>query len=226
VLYIEPAAALDVELRSPEAWKPGVEAELQLTTTNHGRGVPAGLTLAGVDSTMAAVAPLPLPDDWARVTVLAQSASPAFGTLDARALQTGQIAGANATQATVLRISSLPPSQPGSDSVSVSASGQPDVESPLAEAFYGLYATARKDVRSWEKSAPAGELMSPATMVRLWENALAAHPATDPFGRALHLSILPDDLRALVDPRVMVADAARLPEDVENWSLYVATEAP
>jgi hypothetical protein len=93
-------------------------------------------------------------------------------------------------------------------------------------AFYPLYAAARREVRNWEKSAPPEELMDNEKMVELWEKALAAHPARDPFGRTLHLSVLPQNLLALCDPRVMVADAARLPEDVENWPAYVAEEAP
>ncbi|MBM4369913.1 MAG: hypothetical protein FJ102_27130, partial [Deltaproteobacteria bacterium] len=60
----------------------------------------------------------------------------------------------------------------------------------------------------------------------LWESTLRVYPARDPFGRLLHLSVLPQNLLALADPRVMVSDAGRLPEDVENWPAYVAEEAP
>lgn len=226
VLYVEPQTSLSVALSSPEAWKPGSPAQIKVQTTDHGRPVPAGVTLSGVDSTLSALVKLPEPDDWASVTVLAQTASPAFGMLDARALQTGQVVGNNAAQATVLRISSLPPSQPGSDNVNAYGEGFADVEGPLSDAFYQLYAEARKAVRSWEKSAPEAELMTAERMVKVWEATLAAHPTTDPFGRPLHLSILPGNLRDLVDPRVIVSDARRLPEDVENWSLYILTEAP
>jgi hypothetical protein len=68
-------------------------------------------------------------------------------------------------------------------------------------------------------------VLTAAKMVELWEEALAAHPATDPYGRKLHLSVLPPDLLALTDPRFMVSDGTRLPEDVENWTEYVRTEA-
>ena len=225
-LYVQPQTSLSVALSTPNEWKPGQPGEIKVETTDHGRPVPAGVTLSGVDSTLAALAKLPEPDDWATVTVLAQSSAPAFGILDARALQTGQVVGNNAAQATVLRISSLPPSQPGSDSVNVYGEGFADVETPLSDAYYQLYGEVRKSVRAWEKSAAEGELMTAERMVATWEATLAAHPTTDPFGRALHLSILPANLRDLADPRVIVSDGRRLPEDIENWSLFVLTEAP
>lgn len=226
VLYVRPQAELSVALRSPAPWRPGAEASLEVSTTTRAGPVAAGVTLVGVDSAMAAVAPLPQADDWARVSVLATSDQPAFGVLDAKALQTGQVQGDNAAQATVLRITGLPPSQPGSDSVHAQAETVADVDTPLSEAFYSLYAHVRRAVRAWEKDAPDGELMTAERMVALWEKTLAAHPAEDPFGRALHLSILPRELLALADPRVVVSNAARLPEDVENWPAYVAEEAP
>ena len=40
----------------------------------------------------------------------------------------------------------------------------------------------------------------------------------------LTLDILPEDLLAQVDPRQVVADATRLPEDVVSWERYVAEE--
>lgn len=226
VLYVPPQSSLSVALSTPGPWKPGSPAEIKVQTTDHGRPVPAGVTLSGVDSTMAALVKLPEPDDWASVTVLAQTASPAFGMLDARALQTGQVVGNNAAQATVLRISTLPPSQPGSDNVNTYGEGVADVEGPLSDAYYQLYAEVRKAVRVWEKTAPEAEIMTAERMVAIWEATLAKHPTHDPFGRLLHLSILPGNLRDLADPRVIVSNARRLPEDVENWSLYILLEAP
>ena len=44
---------------------------------------------------------------------------------------------------------------------------------------------------------------------------------TDAFGRPLRLSVLPDELVALTDPRVVVADGTRLPEDIEAWVRFV-----
>ena len=157
--------------------------------------------------------------------LLATSDTPAFGVLDARALQTGQIRGENAAQAAVLRVSNLPSRPPGTDRVDASGSAEFDANAEVTDTFYALYSETRKGVRAWEKKAPPDELLSAARMAALWETALAAHPVDDPFGRRLHLSVLPKDLLALTDPRFMVSDGARLPEDVENWSAYVATEA-
>ena len=46
------------------------------------------------------------------------------------------------------------------------------------------------------------------------------------YGRPLRLYRLPADLLALTDPHAVVATGTRLPEDVENWSAWVAKEKP
>lgn len=225
VLYIRPPSDLQLDLAAGSDWTPGSDASLTLTTRDRRGPVSAAVSLVGVDAAMATLAPLPGTDDWADTTVLASSDMPAFGVLDARALQTGGVRGANAAQAAVLRVSQLPPAKPGADSVSLVSATPPDLESPLSASFYPLYREVRKAVRKWETSAAESDVMTAERMAAMWETTLAAHPATDPFGRSLHLSILPADLRALTNPRVMVADARHLPEDVENWDLFVLTEA-
>ncbi len=227
VVYIRPKATLALSLAAqPANWRPGEVGKLIVTSTGREGPVSAGVTLSGVDSTMSAIKLLVPPDDFARVTVLATSDMPAFGELDAAALQTGQVSGINAAQATVLRISTLPTWSPGEDALSASGEGVTDLDTPLTDAFYDLYAVARDGVRTWEKTAPAGELLTAKKMVEIWDAALVKRPAKDPFGRPLRLSNLPVELRRLADPRVMVADASRLPEDVENWDLYISTESP
>ncbi|MFN7143744.1 MAG: MG2 domain-containing protein [Myxococcota bacterium] len=228
VLYVRPKATLALTV-TPDAptYRPGGTARLTVTAKDGDAPVAAGVTLSGVDSTLATLAPLPNADAFARVTVRATSDTPAFGVLDARALQTGQIAGENAAQAAVLRVTGLPDVAPGADRVAIAETRgtfTPDAE--LSDAFYTLYRDARAEVRAWEAAAPAGEVLTAKQMVALWEKALAAHPAADPFGRPLHLSVLPSDLLALTDPRFMASDGARLPEDVENWTRFVAAEAP
>jgi len=226
-LYVRDPRRLDVALSAnAERWKPGQEVQLTVTTRGPDGPTPAGVTLSGVDASFAALAPLPDPATLADVTVRATSDAPAFGVLDARALQTGQIRGDNAAQAAVLRVSGLPPRPPGQDRVDASGAATFDWNGQLTDAFYTLYGQARSEVRAWERKAPAGEPLTAAGMVSLWEKTLSAHPAEDPFGRRLHLSALPPDLLALTDPRFMVADGARLPEDVENWAAHVAEEAP
>lgn len=225
VLYIRPPNDLQLDLDAGSGWTPGAPATLTLTTRDRRGPVAAAVSLVGVDATMATLAPLPGTDDWADTTVLATSDNPAFGVLDARALQTGGVRGANAAQAAVLRVSQLPPARPGADNASAYAAVEPDIESPLSASFYPLYREVRKAVRAWEATAAESDVMTAERMADIWEATLAAHPAADPFGRPLHLSILPADLRALTNPRVLVADARHLPEDVENWDLFVLTEA-
>ena len=43
---------------------------------------------------------------------------------------------------------------------------------------------------------------------------------SEAFGRELGIGILPADLLAQTDPRQVVADARRLPEDVTNWPAW------
>jgi hypothetical protein len=227
VLYVRPKRSLTLAMSTDAAtYRPGQIAQLTVTAKDGAGPVAAGVTLSGVDSTLATLAALPEPDEFARVTVRATSDTPAFGVLDARALETGQIAGDNAAQAAVLRVTNLPSIPAGADRVNVSLVGGISPDAELADAFYELYRDARAEVRAWEEAAPAGDLLTAARMVELWEKALAAHPATDAFGRPLHLQVLPADLLALTDPRFMATDGARLPEDVENWSLFVGSEAP
>jgi hypothetical protein len=228
IVYVRPKATLSLTATTDATtYKPGQTAQLTLTARNGDTPTAAGVTLSGVDSTLATLAPLPMPDDFARVTVRATSDTPAFGILGARALQTGQIAGENAAQAAVLAVSGLPTTPPGADRVSIAQTRgafTPDAE--LADTFYELYRHARAEVRAWEEKAPKEEVLTAKIMIDLWEAALATHPAKDPFGRPLHLSVLPQDLLTLADPRFMASDGARLPEDVENWPQFVASEAP
>jgi predicted NBD/HSP70 family sugar kinase len=89
----------------------------------------------------------------------------------------------------------------------------------------------RTRARRWEESAPAGEQMRPAMMAALWTASLEAcekrgEPVIDAWGRRLRLSRLPADLLALTDPHVVVVNGTRMPEDVEDWSAWVAKEQP
>ncbi len=68
--------------------------------------------------------------------------------------------------------------------------------------------------------------MTAGGMVDAWERALdaldaAGTPAVDGYGRRLELITLPDELLAQVDPRRVVSDGTRLPEDVESWERHV-----
>ena len=73
--------------------------------------------------------------------------------------------------------------------------------------------------------------MSPQVMARLWSQALDAvegrkESAKDAWGRRLRLHRLPSDLLALTEPRMVVINGTRLPEDTQNWAQWVAKEKP
>ena len=100
------------------------------------------------------------------------------------------------------------------------------VENGVADAFYTFYPHVKAAVREWEGKAKEDDVMTPKILVGIWESTLKAHPVADPFGRPLHLSVLPADLLPFTDPRVLVSNAALLPEDIENWPAYVGSVAP
>lgn len=225
VLLVRADDRLEVRL-SPdrEVYRPGEVARLTVSTRGATGPVPAGVTLAGVDRAMSALIPLDAPDQLGRAVVRATTPDPAFGVLDAQALAAGLVRGENAAQATVLRVGGLGPRPEDQAEVVATATAPWDPDAELVEAFYAVYARAVAAERDWERRAPAAETLSPKRMVAFWEASLKGE--RDPYGRPLHLSVLPDDLLALVDPRVVASDGTRLPEDVENWDAYVAKEAP
>jgi hypothetical protein len=71
--------------------------------------------------------------------------------------------------------------------------------------------------------------MTNEKMAGLWTETLAdlhkeGHPAKDAFGRELTIDVLPPDLLAQVNPRAVVEDSTRLPEDITDWNQYVDAE--
>ena len=85
--------------------------------------------------------------------------------------------------------------------------------------------------RDWERSAPAEEQLTPPVQAELWRAALRTcrdrgEPITDAYGRELRLHRLPHDLLVLTDPRAVVLDSTRLPEDIEDWIRWVHEEQP
>src|SRR5262249_15615391 len=137
----------------------------------------------------------------------------------------------NAAAATVLRVT-RPPAPPELDAVVDASAESPfDPIEELTDRFYVVLAELHAQVHAWEAKAPPAEKMTPATLARLWQAALAACQARgertdDAYGRTLRLSRLPPDLLSLTDPRAVVVVATRLPEDVENWPAWVAKEKP
>jgi len=230
VVYVRPRNSLTVLLETDaSSYRPGAEATLSVTTRSGGKPSPAGVGLVGVDLALSQLAPLLGPQDYGRVTVRATSERPAFGAFDPRALTLGQVRGENAAKAAVLRISQLPMDPAGDEPVGAQSHVAPDTVGDLTQSFYGVLGRLVEKVRTWEREAPEGETMQPARMVELWNKALAeavadGAPSTDAFGRPLRLGILPSDLLAQVDPRQVVSDGTRLPEDVVSWTRFVAEE--
>jgi hypothetical protein len=232
ILLVPREASLSVELEPDKAvYRPGETARLTLRTRQGERPVEAAVGLAGVDEALGQLAPLVGPDDFGRVTVRATLARSAFGSFDARALLLGRIRGRNALLATLQRVADIPRAASLEEGTRAVGAVEFDPGVPLAERFHDILADARLRVAAWEEGAPEGETLTAHRMVALWEEVLkerrkAKRPVDDAYGETLHLSRLPQDLLVLADPRNLVSDARHLPEDVENWSLYVAKEAP
>lgn len=230
-LYSKPRAALAVTITPErERYAPGQLAHLALETRTGGVGAPAAVGLFGVDDSLAQLTPLPGPGelDGLRPPVSSQAAFPG---IDALALARGRVRGANAQAATLLKVSSLPPPPALDTPVSANASTLIDPNEVLVDRFYAALAELHVQTREWEGSAAATEKMTPRVMATLWGKALDAlekrqQPSRDVWGRRLRLHRLPMELLALTEPRQVVVDGTRLPEDSENWNLWVAKEKP
>lgn len=230
-LFVKPSTSLSVSVKPEKPrYAPGQLAQLAIETRLGEKGGAAAVGLFGVDDSLSQLAPLPGADELAGLRPQA-SGEAAFGSLDAQALSLGRIRGANAAAATLVRVSSMPPPPEVEATVSVSGSTAFDPNEAQVDRFYVVLGELYTQVRTWESSAPAAEKMTPATMARLWNKALDAvegrkESARDAWGRRLRLHRLPSDLLALTDPRQVVVNGTRLPEDTQNWSMWVAKEKP
>jgi chorismate-pyruvate lyase len=231
-VYAAPRARVGLEgVPDKATYAPGELGHLQVRTQVDGKAGPAAVGLFGVDESLGQLAPLPGPQELDGLREVPQVPSPAFGVLDGAALAMGRIRGANASAAALLRVSAVPRPEQEEPALSVQAQSALDPEAELTDAFYRVLAELAAQVRAWEGSAPAGEMMTPARMARLWGKAVEAcekrgEPAVDAYGRRLRLSYLPSELLELTDPRAVVVSGTRLPEDVESWSAWVAQEEP
>ena len=231
IFFVKPRAPLEVKV-TPEKprYAPGQVAQLDVRTTEGGQGASAAVGLFGVDDSLSQLVSLPGPDELASMRPQAVGVA-AFGSLDAQALSLGRIRGANAAAATLVRVSSLPPPPAVEASVPVHGATAFDPNATLVDRFYAVLGELYAQERSWESSAPAAEKLTPQVMARLWTQALDAveakkESARDAWGRRLRLHRLPADLLALTDPRSVVVNGTRLPEDVQNWPQWVAKEKP
>lgn len=231
VFFIKPKSGLTVSVAAQKPrYAPGQIAHLDLETKVSGQGRQAAVGLFGVDESLAQLAALPGADEFSGLRPQPGTAG-SFGGLDAQALSLGRIRGAQAIAATLLKVSSLP--TPPEVEAPVSVNGQTffDPTQTLVDRFYVALAELNVQVREWESTAPKAERMSPRTMAGLWAKSLQAierrkDSARDAYGRLLRLHRLPADLLALTEPRQVVVDGTRLPEDTENWAAWVAKEKP
>ena len=232
LVFVKPRSELTVSVEPKQpAYKPGDQAQLEVETKIAGKGGKAAVGLFGVDASLGQIATLEGADSMARVQPQVQTSEPAFGMLDGQALTLGRIRGANAAAATVLRVSAIPTPPELDAVVTATATTVFDPVEELTDNFYTVLAELHVQTRAWESSAPASEKMQPPTMARLWKQALAAckqrgEKIVDAYGRELRLSMLPQDLLSLTDPRAVVVVGTRLPEDVENWAAWVKKERP
>ncbi len=231
LVYVRPQGELSVAIAPKQkTYKPGQRAELVINTQLGGKPGKAAVGLFGVDESLGQLVALPGPDAMGRLRPTVETSSPAFGLLDGQALALGRIRGANAAAATVLRVTGIPKPPELDAVVDARARSKFDPIEELTDHFYLVLAELHTQARQWEARSPQAEKMHPATMARLWSQALDACAArgeaiTDAFGRRLTLSRLPADLLSLTDPRAVIVVGTRLPEDVENWAQWVEKES-
>ncbi len=232
VLLVPRGDVLELAMSSDrEKYRPGEVARIELLTTAAGAGSAAAVSLLGVDEALGQIAALPGPDEMGRVTIRATSRGAAFGVFDVEDLLLGRVRGPNAALAALQRVQEIPTVSSEERAVSGIAAGSFDPVVPLTETFYEVLADAQQRVAAWERGAPDGELMTAPQMVELWSETLrerrrAGLPCADAYGMDLELGRLPSDLLSLTDPRLLVTDASRLPEDVENWKGFVREVSP
>ncbi len=231
-VFVRGGARMTVAVKpSQPRYAPGQKAQLSILTRVDEQPAAAAVGLFGVDESLSQLAPLAGPDELGKLRPAAEMRAPAFGVLDAQALAMGRVRGANAAAATVVKVWNLPSVQDTAAPVFASAQSVFDPSLPLTEHFYGVLAELEDQARAWEAKAADGEQAGPELVAKLWADALSAcakrgEPVTDAFGRRLTLSRLPADLLGLTDPRRVVKNAARLPEDVVNWEAWVERERP
>lgn len=229
VIFVRDPEPLSVAITSDKAdYRPGETAKIQVQTRAGERATSAAVGLIGVDNMLGKLAPLTNPDDFGRVTVRVTGEA-AFGSFDPRALALGQIRGDQAARAALLRVADLPMDAAGDVRQSFGGQAEPPAYDLLASAFERVLQRALTKVGAWEATAPAGEVFTHAKMAAVWTDALAAlakegTPARDAYGRTLTLDLLTPELLVLTDPRYLVYDKTRLPEDVDDWYQYVQRE--
>lgn len=229
MIFIQRPDPLRVTLSTDQsAYRPGETAQLTVATSAGDLPVAAGVTLSGVDETLGQLARLPGPTEWGEITVRAEASAPAFDAFSPIALALGQVRGEHAAMAAVLRVNSMPQE---SKVLYAAASGHSSIDETevLTVHFYRTLSEVIDRVHAWEESGAPEERLSPERMASFWRDAVRdmsrnGKRPIDAYDRTLTLDVLPNDLLVQVDPRTVVADGTRLPEDVTDWVRWVRTE--
>jgi len=208
-VYVRPTARHSLSLSTAEAaYRPGETAMLEVRSEQ-----PAIVSLTGVDTALGQLASLPSVDALARLSLDADTGGKVLRSFDALALATGGIAGDNAAMATLQRVSVSARARRTEPWVSGEAQSQADHAGARDATFAALLGRVRKATSASE------EPIDYEAFAALWD--AEAEAELDPFGLPLSLGRLPDDLLELADPRYVVVDASRLPEDLEPWQPWV-----
>lgn len=232
LVFVRTAGTLTVQVEPEKpSYPPGALAKLLIRTITLAGPIQAAVGLFGLDESLAQLATLESPDSLGALQPKVVMVSKAFEVLDGQALALGRIRGGHAAEATVLRVQSIPKPDELDRVIHAQATTIFDANVELTDRFYRVLPELHRRVRTWEKTAPASELMKPETLAALWIQALAAceargEPVKDAFDRTLRLHRLPSDLLAMTDPRQVVAMGTRLPEDVEDWARWVERRKP
>ena len=230
--FVKSKHALAVSVASDKPnYQPGDSATINIETTVGGQGTQAAVGLFGVDKSLGQIATMAGPEELIAVQPTIQMTERAFGVLDGQALALGRIAGSNAAEATVLKVAQLPSPASVDNPVGGTASTSFDVVAVLTDRFYPILAALHTEVREWERSSAKDVVMEPAVMAGLWTKAVKRVEAkggevVDAYGRRMRLHHLPADLLELTAAQQVVIDGTRLPEDVENWTEWVAEKRP
>lgn len=223
VLVRDPSALEVVVGSDAGMFAPGADATLTVSTSRGGVGVPASVGLVGVDQRLGQLVTLPGPSALAEAAFPVPTSQPAFDAFTATDLLLGRITGPSAQAAALVGVGALPAEDRLDEVVSVSADVTVDPQPVLLASFWRARGAVVAEVRRWEGDAPAGELLTPEQVAAWWvavRDRLAdeGKPVVDAWGRPLHLNLLPDDLLALLSPRALVRDGARLSEDEVDWA--------
>ncbi|MBI4816061.1 MAG: hypothetical protein HY791_07385 [Deltaproteobacteria bacterium] len=231
-VFVRPARELSVRVSTDQArYAPGDLAKVKVMTSAKGEAVAAAVGLFGADTGLGQLGALPTTESWDSLVPGDGWPEPTFGALESRALLSGRVRGSNAAEVMVLRVNRESKEVPAELPVSTQLVATFDAESILNERFHAVLAELHAATRAWEEKAPPSEVLAPERLVELWNVALSQVEARgqsveDAFGRKLRLANLPDELLELVDPRAVVVDGARLPEDFDPFIPWVRGSKP